>query len=106
MSTPRRGEMWWCENPDAGRRPCVVLTRDSAIPGLRRTLVALATTTVRGLLSEVRLEPGEDPVTQPCVLNLDTPEMVPLGLLVERLGRLSDDKMREVCEALRVAVDC
>jgi mRNA interferase MazF len=27
-------------------------------------------------------------------------------VLVERLGRLSDERMRQVCAALEVAVDC
>jgi mRNA interferase MazF len=31
---------------------------------------------------------------------------VAVGLLVERLGRLSDERMREVCAALAVAVSC
>jgi mRNA interferase MazF len=104
--TPTRSELWWCETPDAGRRPCVVLTRDAAIPRLRRVLVALATTTVRNLPSEVRLEPGEDPVPRRCVLNLDVPEIVAVSMLTERLGRLSDERMRQVCAALAVAVDC
>jgi mRNA interferase MazF len=104
--TPSRGELWWCETTDAGRRPCVVLTRDAAIPRLRRVLVALATTTVRGIPSEVGLEPGTDPVPRPCVLNLDVPEVVPVALLTQRLGRLSDERMRAVCRALEVAVDC
>ena len=103
---PSRGELWWCETPDAGRRPCAVLTRDTAIPRLRRVLVALATTTQRNLPSEVLLEPGEDPVPRRCVLNLDVPETVPISFLVKRLGRLSDERMRQVCEALAVAVDC
>ncbi len=104
--TPQRGELWWCEIADVGRRPCVVLTRDAAIPRLRRVLVALATTTVRRLPSEVALEPGEDPVPRRCVLNLDVPETVPMALLTQRLGRLSDERMRQVCAALAVAVDC
>ena len=54
--TPMRGELWWCESPDAGRRPCVVLTRDAAIPRLGRVLVALATTNIRSLPSEVALD--------------------------------------------------
>lgn len=41
-----------------------------------------------------------------CVLGLDTPTMVSVGLLTRRMGRLSDDRMREVCAALAVAVDC
>jgi mRNA interferase MazF len=106
VTTPLRGEVWWCELPDIGRRPVVVLSRDAAIPRLRRALVAPCTTTVRGLASEVALEPGDDPVPRPCVANLDCVESVSTGVLVERLGRLADTKMREICEALEIAVDC
>jgi mRNA interferase MazF len=98
--------VWWCELPQVGRRPVVVLSRDVAIPRLRRALVAPCTTTVRGLASEVPLEPGDDPVPRPCVANLDSVEHVSTGVLVERLGRLSDARMRELCAALAVAVAC
>jgi mRNA interferase MazF len=103
---PRRGELWWCEPPEFGRRPVVVLSRDAAIPRLRRVLIAPCTTTVRGLASEVVLEPGDDPVPRRTAVNLDSVESVGLGLLVERLGRLSDSRMGEICAALEVAVDC
>jgi mRNA interferase MazF len=103
---PRRGEVWWCELPDIGRRPVVVLSRDVAIPRLGRTLVALCTTTIRGLPSEVVLEPGIDPIPCLCAANLDSVESVSLGVLTDRLGRLSDERMRSVCNALSVAVDC
>ena len=106
MTAPARGEVWWCELPEIGRRPVVVLSRDAAIPRLRRTLVAPCTTTIRGIASEVALEPGEDPVPRPCVANLDSVESVSLGVLVERLGRLADSKMRAMCAALEIAVDC
>jgi hypothetical protein len=36
-------------------------------------------------------------------VNLDSIESVAVALLVERLGRLSDARMREVCEAPAVA---
>ena len=104
--TPRRGDLWWCELPAIGRRPVVVLSRDVAIPRLGRALVAPCTTTVRGLPSEVRLEPGTDPVPLASAVNLDSVESVSVGVLVDRLGRLSDERMREVCTALSVAVDC
>ena len=103
---PRRGEVWWCELPEAGRRPVVVLSRDAAIPRHRRALVAPCTTTIRGLVSEVMVEPAEDPVPRRCAINLDSVESVSLGVLVDRLGRLSDSRMRQVCDALAVAVDC
>ena len=104
--SPRRGELWWCELPGIGRRPVVVLSRDAAIPRLGRTLIAPCTTTIRGLPSEVVLEPDADPVPRPSAVNLDSVESVSVAVLVDRLGRLSDDKMREICSALSVAVDC
>ncbi len=104
--SPARGEVWWCELPEIGRRPVVVLSRDAALPRLRRALVAPCTTTIRGLASEVILDPAEDPVPRRCAVNLDSVEGVSVSGLVARLGRLADDRMREVCAALGVAVDC
>ena len=106
MDLPARGEVWWCEPPESGRRPVVVLTRDAAIPRLRRALVAPCTTTIRGLPSEVALEPGEDPVPRACVVNLDSVESVSVGVLDERMGTLSGARMQQVCAALAVATDC
>jgi mRNA interferase MazF len=101
-----RGEVWWCELPDVPRRPVVVMSRTVAVAKRRRAIVAPCTTNVRGLPSEVLLEPGEDPVVRRCVANLDSLESVPAALLVERLGRLSVDRMQQMCTALAVAVDC
>lgn len=103
---PRRGEVWWCEPPDIGRRPVVVLSRDAAIPRLRRVLIAPCTTTIRGLASEVVLEPDEDPVPRRCAVNLDSVESVSISLLVGRIGRVGDSRMRDMCAALEVATDC
>ncbi len=103
---PARGEVWWSELAEVGRRPVVVLSRNAAIPRLRRVLVAPCTTTVRGLPSEVLLEPGEDPVPRRCAANLDSVESVSVAVLVQRLGRLGDVRMRQICTALGVAVDC
>lgn len=103
---PARGEVWWCELPEIGRRPVVVLSRDAAIPRLRRTLIGPCTTVVRGLASEVVLDPDIDPIPRRSVINLDSVESVPVGVLVQRIGRLSDHRMREVCAALEVAVAC
>jgi mRNA interferase MazF len=103
---PARGEVWWCELPEVGRRPVVVLSRDAAIPRLRRALIGPCTTTIRGIPSEVGLEPTEDPIPRTSVVNLDSVESVSTGTLVERLGRLSDDRMRQICAALATAVAC
>src|SRR5213596_2933869 len=103
---PARGDVWWCELPEIGRRPVVVLSRDAAIPRLRRTLIGPCTTTIRGIASEVLLEPGDDPIPQTSVVNLDSVESVSLAALVERLGRLSAERMRQICKALEIAVAC
>lgn len=103
---PARSEIWWCELPEIGRRPVVVLSRDPAIPRLGRALIAPCTTQIRNLPSEVALDAGEDPVPLDSAVNLDSVESVSIGTLVERLGRLSDARMRQICGALAVAVDC
>jgi mRNA interferase MazF len=103
---PARGEVWWCELPEIARRPVVVLSRDAAIPRLRRALIAPCTTTIRGIPTEVPLEPKDDPIPRASVVNLDSAESVSVGTLVERVGRLSDERMRQVCDALGIAVAC
>jgi mRNA interferase MazF len=103
---PARGEVWWCELPDVARRPVVVLSRDAAIPRLRRTLIAPCTTTIRGIATEVLLEPDEDPIPRMSVANLDSVESVSVVTLVERVGRLSDERMLQICSALATAVAC
>jgi mRNA interferase MazF len=83
-----------------------VLSRDAAIPRLRRALIAPCTTTIRDLPSEVLLDPGDDPVPRRSAVNLDSIESVSVAVLVQRIGALSDARMRDICDALGVAVDC
>ena len=52
------------------------------------------------------LEPGEDPVPRRAAVNLDSVESVSLGVLVERMGTLTTERMTQVCQALEIAVDC
>ena len=103
---PRKGEVWWCETPELSRRPVVVLSRDRAINGRRRVIVAPCSTSVRGLATEVLLEPGEDPVTKVCCVQLDGVTSASVGELTGRLGTLSAERNRSVCAALEAAVDC
>lgn len=84
----------------------VVVSRDSAIRGRRRALVAPCSTVIRGLPSEVGLEPTEEPVHRACVAQLDAVTDLPVTVLTRRLGRLSECAMRAVCSALTVAAGC
>ena len=103
---PCRGEVWWCEPPEIGRRPFVVLSRDAAISAASSGPGGALHDDHPGLASEVVLEPADDPVQHRSAVNLDSVESVSVRLLVERLGRLSDSRMREICAALAVATDC
>jgi mRNA interferase MazF len=100
-----RGEVWWVEHPDVGRRPACVLTRDAAIPVLRAVLVAPATRTVRGIPTEVALG-RDDGMPEDCVLSFDHLTTVPKALLTERITSLPAAKVAEMCGALRAATGC
>ncbi|MBF4770570.1 hypothetical protein ISU10_22595 [Nocardioides agariphilus] len=41
-----------------------------------------------------------------CAVNLDSLESLSVGRLVERIGTLSAQRMRQLCAALAIAVDC
>jgi len=94
----RRGV--WCELQAVGRRPVLVLSRDVAIPRLGRAFVAPCTTTIRGLASEVLLEPGDDPVPLRSAVNLDSVESVSVASSSSAWA-VSDGKMRQVCSRSR-----
>jgi len=103
---PQWAELWWAEfDQSTGRRPALVLTRPEAVERVPRLLVAPATTRVRRLPSEVALD-VDDGVPQPCVVNLDTPELVYPDVLVEYIATLSAPRWFDVCEAMSRAINC
>lgn len=65
-----RGEVWWYELPDLGRRPGCILTRQAPIPVLNALLVAPATRTVRGIPTELTLG-VEDGMPYDCALSFE-----------------------------------
>lgn len=100
-----RGEVWWADVPGVGRRPVLLLTRDEALPLLGRLCVALLTTTVRGLPSEVVVD-EMDGLPQRSAVTLDNLHTVPKTVLRHRITALTRAHMDEVCEALRFATAC
>ena len=105
MREPSRGEVWWGEAPDAKGRPYVVLTREDAIWVLRTVLVAPVTRTIRGIPTEVPLGAAEGLPTE-SVATMNNVLAFPKAMLVRRVGALSEDRRRELCDALAAAVDC
>lgn len=100
-----RGEVWWYEHPEAGRRPYLVLTRTEAAAVLNQVLAVPATRVVRGIPTEVALD-ETDGMPSPCVLALDNLSPIRPSLCTERVTRLSLETLQAVCEALRVATAC
>ena len=100
-----RGEVWWAELPEAGRRPYLILTRQGAIPVVRRVLAVPATRTIRDIPTEVVLDEG-DGVPQRCALSFDNIVTMPKSLFTERICRLGVNRLDQVCRALRTATGC
>ena len=100
-----RGEVWWYEHPEEGRRPFLILTRDEAIPYLNQVLGAPVTRTIRGIPTEVALDRA-DGMPAECALTLDNVGPIRPSLCTERITTLSDERMDEACKALGRATSC
>jgi mRNA interferase MazF len=105
VSEPQRGEVWWGEIEDVGRRPFLVMTRSAAISVLNNVLAAPITRTVRGIPTELRLS-ADDGMPADCAASFDNLRVVPKAHLVDRVCSLDSIRMVEACRALRAAVDC
>jgi len=105
VNGPGRGEIWWGEIPEVGRRPFLVMTRAAAIPVLHNVLAAPVTRTVRDIPTELRLGP-DDGMPEECAASFDNLRVVPKANLIERQCTLSADRLVEACGALRCAVEC
>jgi mRNA interferase MazF len=100
-----RGEIWWYEHPEAGRRPFLVLTRSEAVPVLHQLLAVPATRTIRGIATEVALGPA-DGMPVECVLSLDNLSLIRTAGCTERITAVRPDVLDRVCVALRFAIAC
>ncbi len=100
-----KGEIWWSESPKPiGRRPVLVLTRDEAVKVREHITVAMVTTKIRGISTEVALK-KEDGLPKECVINLDVINTVPKESLTEFITSLSEEKLQAVEKALKFALD-
>ncbi|MEJ7801184.1 MAG: type II toxin-antitoxin system PemK/MazF family toxin [Ilumatobacter sp.] len=100
-----QGDIWLLELPHEKPRPCLVLTRDDALPILNTITVAPLTTTVRGIPTEVPLGPT-DGVHVESVATFDNVKNVAKVFLSRRLGAIATGRWHEVCAAVRAAIDC
>lgn len=105
MVDKAQGQIWWANLPDPlGWRPVLILTRDDALPKRHYATVAPLTRTIRGLDSEVILEPGDGVPTRSAV-TLDNIATIDQDPLVQYLATLPADRMNEVSEAVHYVFD-
>jgi mRNA interferase MazF len=100
-----RGDIFWLELPEEGRRPACIITRDEAIPALKNVAVALVTKTIRDIPSEIRLTPA-DGMPVECAISLDNLRTVPRALLTGRITTLPPSRLDELCAALTASAGC
>src|SRR2546425_10069995 len=101
----KRGEVWWVEMPaPAGRRPAVLLSRDTAYRVRAAVTIAPVTRTIRNIPVEVLLDQS-DGMPARCVVNLDDITTLPKSLIKQRITALSPDKIEKIDDAIRFALD-
>lgn len=101
----RRGDIYFVGTAEWGRRPVLVLTRDAAIPVLKRVTIASISRHVRGIPTEVVLD-EHDGMPSTCAVSLDNLGDAWKALLVEHVTTLKPRRMQDVCRALNAAVGC
>lgn len=101
----KRGEVWWVDLPaPAGRRPAVLLSRDAAYRVRAAITVAPVARTIRNIPVEVLLD-RSDGMRVRCVVNLDDITTLPKVLIKQRITALSTEKIQQVDQAIRFALD-
>jgi len=100
-----RGEIRWYKftQPDK-KRPVLILSRDSIIEFLGEVTIAPITRKIRDIPSEVILTRQEG-MPMDCAINLDHIQTVSKAKLGSFITSLNFEKMKEVAEAIRFALD-
>src|SRR3989338_3338328 len=100
-----KGEIWWIDSPKpVGHRPVLILTRNEAIRVRDHITVAMITTKIRGISTEILLK-KEDGLPKECVINLDVINTVPKESISEFITTLSEEKLDAAEQALKFALD-
>ena len=100
MEVVKQYEVWWASLPEpAGRRPVLLLSRDSSYNYLNKFIAVEITSTVRQIAIEVSLGRSEG-LPRRCVANCDNIRTISRSALVKRIGRLAPDRTSELKRAL------
>jgi mRNA interferase MazF len=100
----KRGEVWWARMPiPAGRRPVVLVSRNSSYAVRSALTIVEVSTVVRGIPTEVVLH-KQDGLPKRCVANADNLVTIPKTWLEERITSLSSEKLAALDDALRFSL--
>jgi len=100
----KRGEIWWARMPlPAGKRPVVLVSRDSSYAVRTSVTVVEVSRTVRAIPTEVPLGRREG-LPQRCAANADNVVTIPKTWLTTRISGLSAQKIDALDAALRFAL--
>lgn len=106
-----RGEVWWADLPEpAGsepgyRRPVLIVQADEFNRSHIRTVIAAAITSnvlLAAAPGNVSLSKRSVGLGRESVVNISQVVTLDKAFLMERVGRLSEQKLREVEEGLRL----
>lgn len=100
----KRGEIWWARLPfPAGRRPVVLVSRNSAYTVRASVTVIEVSRSVRGIPTEIPLG-KRDGLPKRCVANADNIITIPKTWLETRIAALRVEKEATLDAALRFAL--
>ncbi|VAV95201.1 hypothetical protein MNBD_ACTINO02-443 [hydrothermal vent metagenome] len=101
----QRGEIWFAATP-GGDRPVLILTRDPVAGRIGSVVVVVLTRTIRGLVSELELDPGVDGVPTACVANFDNLYTLPRSSFRRLVTKLSPPRLAQACRVMQDATGC
>jgi len=101
----KRGEVRWYkfQQPDK-KRPVLILTRDSVLRYLGEVTIVPITSTIRDIPSEVVLT-RYDGMKKDCAINCDHIQTVSQGKIGALVTTLKSEKLVQVSEAVRFALN-
>jgi mRNA interferase MazF len=102
----KRGEVWFAETGGGGDRPVLILTRDPVASRIGAVVAVQLTTRIRGLSSELLLDPLDDGVPTECVANFDNIVTLRREAFRTYVTTISDRKLHQACAVLNAALGC
>ncbi len=100
----KRGDVFLADLGRQGKRPVVLLTRNTAIPVLKSVTVAPVTTKIRGHVAELLIGKDEG-LKRDSAVNCDNILTVEKDRLGKQYGRLDSVALRELSNRVKIALE-